>query len=155
MKIAIPATATDLNASVENRLGTAAYLLVIDTDDMSFTAMAGPPPSTGPGAGIQTIATVMGMGATAILAGFISPQIASTLEKNGIEVITPVTGKVVDAAETYRQGGFSPTAGEAPLPGEAKAVPMAERLHAAFQKAARQFFGIVPVLTVMLVGGGL
>ena len=44
MKIAIPATAPNLDAQVEHKLGTAAYLLVIDMDDMSFEAMEGPPP---------------------------------------------------------------------------------------------------------------
>ena len=62
MKIAIPATAPDLGASVENRIGTAAYLLVIDTKDMSFEAVAGPPPSTEAGSGIKMIAMAMGMG---------------------------------------------------------------------------------------------
>ena len=154
MKIAIPATAPDLGASVENRLGTAAYLLVIDTEDMSFEAVAGPPPSTGPGAGIKVIVMVMEMGATAILAGFISPQIASTLEKNGIEVIAPVSGRVMDAAETYRKGGFSRTSGDLQPSNAPVAPPLGSRFREAYQKAARQFFGMVPVLigVVLLVG---
>lgn len=65
MKIAIPAAAPKSDAHVENRLGAAAYLLVIDTEDMSFEAMAVPSPSTGPGSGIKTVAMVMDMGATA------------------------------------------------------------------------------------------
>ncbi len=93
MKIAIPATAPDLGASVENRLGTAAYLLVIDLENLSFEAVAGPPPSAGPGAGIEEVSMVTGMGAKAILAGFISPHIALTLEENGIAVVTPVSGR--------------------------------------------------------------
>ncbi len=154
MKIAIPASAPDLGASVENRLGTASYLLVIDMEDMSFEAVAGPPPSTGPGAGIKTIAMVMGMGATAILAGFISPQIATTLGKNGIEVITPVSGRVMDAVETYRKGGFSKTSGDLQPSNGPLGSPLGSRFHDAFPKAARQFFGMIPVLigVVLLVG---
>ncbi len=51
MKIAVPANAPHLDAQVEHRLGRASYILVIDIDDMSFEAVAGPPPSLGPGAG--------------------------------------------------------------------------------------------------------
>ena len=51
MKIAIPSTTSDMNGEVEQKLGTAAYLLVVETDDMSFEVMAGPPLSAGPGAG--------------------------------------------------------------------------------------------------------
>jgi predicted Fe-Mo cluster-binding NifX family protein len=153
MKIAIPATAPELGANVENRLGAAAYLLVIDMEDMSFEAVSGPPQSAGPGGGIETIAMVVGMGATAILAGFISPQIATTLEKNGIEVITPVSGRVTDAAERYRQGGFSRTRGNL-QPSNGPAAPPGSRFQGAFQKAGKQFFGMVPVLigVVLLVG---
>ena len=47
---------------VEKRLGTAAYLLVVDLDDMSFEAVAGPSPSAGPGAGIEAVSIVLNMG---------------------------------------------------------------------------------------------
>jgi predicted Fe-Mo cluster-binding NifX family protein len=148
MKIAIPATAPDLGARVENRLGTAAYLLIIDTGDMSFEAVAGPPPSAGPGAGIQAISIIMGMGAKTILAGFISPHIAMTLEKNGIAVVTPVSGIVREAIEKYRQGGTiqQPDAQISTQP----VLPILP----AVGKAARQLFSIVPVLigVVLLIG---
>ena len=83
MKITTPATAPDLGARVENRLGTAAYLLVVDLEDMSFEAVAGPPSAAGSVAGIEAVTLAMRMGAMAISAGFISPHIAMTLEKNG------------------------------------------------------------------------
>ena len=148
MKIAIPATAPDLGANVDKRLGTAAYLLVIDLEDMSVEAVAGPSPSAGPAAGIQAVSVVLGMGAKAILAGFISPHIALTLEKNGIAVITPVGGSVLDAIEKYKQGAFSQQSSSQIAE---KANP---QLLPAFRKAARQFFNIIPVLTgvILLVG---
>jgi len=62
MKIAIPAAAPNLDAQVEDKLGTAAYMLVVDIDDMSFEAIGGPPPSHGPGAGIQAVSLMIGMG---------------------------------------------------------------------------------------------
>jgi predicted Fe-Mo cluster-binding NifX family protein len=144
MKIAIPANAPDLGARVENRLGTAPYLLVIDLDDLSFEAVAGPSATGGPGAGIEAISIVTGMGAEAILAGFISPHIALTLEEKGVVVITPVVGSVMDAIEKYRQGARPRMTGRPQQPG----------VQVAFRKALRQFFSIIPVLigVVLLVG---
>jgi predicted Fe-Mo cluster-binding NifX family protein len=144
MKIAIPANAPDLGARVENRLGTAPYLLVIDLDDLSFEAVAGPSATGGPGAGIEAISIVTGMGAEAILAGFISPHIALTLEEKGVVVITPVVGSVMDAIEKYRQGVRPRMTGRPQQPG----------VQVAFRKALRQFFSIIPVLigVVLLVG---
>jgi predicted Fe-Mo cluster-binding NifX family protein len=144
MKIAIPANAPDLGARVENRLGTAPYLLVIDLDDLSFEAVAGPSATGGPGAGIEAISIVTGMGAEAILAGFISPHIALTLEEKGVVVITPVVGSVMDAIEKYRQGVRARMTGRPQQPG----------VQVAFRKALRQFFSIIPVLigVVLLVG---
>jgi len=154
MKIAIPATAPNLDAFVAKRLGTAAYLLVIDTENMSFAAVAGTAPSSGPGSGIKTIAMVMGMGATAILTAFISPHIATTLEKNGIEVIVPVSGRVMDVVETYRKGGFSGISGDSQLSDKPAMASFRSRFQDAFKKSARQFYGMVPVLigVVLLVG---
>ena len=107
MKIGIPATSPNLDAKVENRLGTAAYLLVIDLDDLSFESAAGPSSSAGPAAGIEAISLLTRMGAKTILTGYISPNIELTLRKSGIEVITPVRGTVLDALEKYRQGTLS------------------------------------------------
>lgn len=154
MKIAIPATTPNLEAHVENRLGTAAYLLVIDTEDMSFEAVAVPPRSSGLGSGIQTIAMAMDRGATTILTGFISPHIATTLGKSGIEVIMPVSGRVMDVVERYRKGGFSGISGEPQLSSIPAPLSFRSRFQDAFKKSARQFYGMVPVLigVVLLVG---
>ncbi|BBO70151.1 hypothetical protein DSCA_40810 [Desulfosarcina alkanivorans] len=155
MKIAIPASAPDLGARVENRLGTASYLPVIDMEDLSVEALAGPSAAAGPGAGIEAVSTVTDRGARVILAGFVSPRVALALEKHGIAVITPVDGRVMDVIETYRRGA---------LPGMTEAsrhkdVQMAAlhgpRLLPAFRKAARQFFILIPVLIGVLLLVGL
>ena len=154
MKIAIPANAPDLGARVENRLGTAPYLLVIDIEDMSFEAVDGPPPSAGPGAGIEAVSIVTGMGAKAILTGFISPHIALTLKEIGIDVFTPVSGSVMDAVVKYRLGAFSRTIGDPHQPDAKNASHAGSQWLQAFRKAARQFLNIVPVLigVILLVG---
>lgn len=154
MKIAIPANAPDLGARVENRLGTAPYLLVINIEDMSFEAVAGPPPSAGPGAGIEAVSIVTGMGVKAILAGFISPHIALTLKENGIDVITPVSGSVMDAVVKYRHGALSRVTVDSQQPDVQIVSHAGPQLLQAFRKAAKQFLNIIPMLigVIMLVG---
>ena len=41
MKIAVPSTKPNLDGMVENKLGIAAHVLVIETNDMSFEVLNG------------------------------------------------------------------------------------------------------------------
>lgn len=59
MKIAVPSTKPNLDGMVENKLGIAAHVLVIKTNDMSFEVLNGASRSSRPGAGVQTIALVV------------------------------------------------------------------------------------------------
>lgn len=101
MKIAIPSTRPNLDGNVEYRMGIATYLLVVETDDMSFQAMAGPPHSAGTGAGVQAVSIVLGMDARVVLVGYMAPHISNVLEKQDVEVITQVSGSVTDALNDY------------------------------------------------------
>ena len=76
MKIGIPSTMPDLNGMVENKLGNAAHLLVIETDDMSFKVQDGPSSSAGPGSGVHAVSLIVEMGAKVILVGYVAPYIA-------------------------------------------------------------------------------
>ncbi len=86
---------------VENKLGNAAYLLVVETDDMSFKVQDGPSSSAGPGSGIHAVSLIMDMGAKVILAGYIAPYIASAFEKQGIKIVSRISGSVSTAVAEY------------------------------------------------------
>ena len=150
MKIAVPAREPHLDAVVEHRLGTAAYLLVIDPEDMTFTSVAGPSALTGPGAGIQAVTLVVGLGADTILTGYISPGIAESLQKNGIDVIASVSGIVKDVVAQYRRGELLSPEAEGSRIGQATGVAG----QVAFNQTVRQFFAMLPVLVgvILLVG---
>lgn len=62
MKIAIPSTTPNLNGMVEHKLGSAAYLVIIETEDMSIEVLDGPPPSLGQGAGMARWGRLGGVG---------------------------------------------------------------------------------------------
>lgn len=154
MKIALPAKTPDMAARVENKMGTAPYLLVIDTDNMTFEAIEGLPLSAGPGSGIQAVTRVLGMGAKTLLVGTISPGIAQTLRKSGIEVVTGVNGTVKDAVEKYRRGDFSrpdTTGRKTETETASSRTPLVQD---AFKKTIRQFTSMLPNLSgvILLVG---
>ncbi len=154
MKIAIPASAPNLDARVESRLGTAPYLIVIDMETRAFESVKGPSASSGPGSGIQSITLILGMGAKTILTGYISPDIARTLRQNGIQVVTSVSGSVRNAVDAYNRGEFSPKDNTSRLSIEDKAGSEKPNWHNALQKTAKQFIGMLPVLmgVILLVG---
>jgi len=144
-----------MNAQVENRMGTAPWLLVVDADTLDFKAVEGPSRSAGPGAGIQAVTLVLGMGARVLLAGTLSPGIAATLRKNGIDVITGVSGRVQVVLDQYRRGEWHADG----TPGLKAAAedgfyPGTVRYREALEKTSRQFAGILPVLlgVVLLLG---
>ena len=101
MKIAVSTTAPDLDAQIELKLGTAPYLLIIETETMTFEALEAPLDSAGPEAGIKALALILEQDVRTILTGFISPGIAATLAENDIEVVTGVTGTARIAIKGY------------------------------------------------------
>ncbi|BCS87781.1 NifB/NifX family molybdenum-iron cluster-binding protein [Pseudodesulfovibrio sediminis] len=147
MKIAVPCSEPNLDSKVGRRLGTAAYLLIVETDDMSFEVLDGPPPSSAPGAGVQVISLVVDRGARAILVGYASPHIIKAMRRQGIKVMTDVSGVVRDAVSEFMQSRLKGTT--AVSDGE----PAGEWVEA-IGKGLKQFLNMVPrmVGVVLLLG---
>ena len=145
MKIAMAASAPDMEAQVEGRLGLCPYLLLVDTETMAFEAVRVPQGTGSPGTGVRTVALAVANGACAILAGYVSPSIARTLREHGIEVVTSVSGKAREAVEKYTKGELL---AREPLAGARG------RAAGSLKKSARQFASVLPVLVgvIMLVG---
>jgi predicted Fe-Mo cluster-binding NifX family protein len=150
MKIAVPANAPDLDAPVALKLGTAPWLLIIETDTMAFEALEAPLDSSGPGSGIEALTLILGQGAHTILIGFISPGIAATLADSGIDIVTRVTGSVRTAVEDYLDGQTSMNQKSEPAPGPLSSVRILEAL----KKSVNQLRSMAPVLfgVILLTG---
>ncbi|MFC1877981.1 NifB/NifX family molybdenum-iron cluster-binding protein [Thermodesulfobacteriota bacterium] len=155
MKIAVPADEPSLEARVQNKLGTTPYLLVVDPDDMSFEVLDGPPPSLGSGAGVQALSIVLGKGANVILVGYISPNISKPLQKNGIEVVTSVSGSVREAVMQYKCGGFALAENCGRKSGSKLSAQQNSRWAEALRKTAKQYSTLIPVLTGVILLTGL
>jgi predicted Fe-Mo cluster-binding NifX family protein len=145
MKVAVAAKRPEIDARVETKLGTCAWLLLVETETMDCEALAANAENAGWGAGAATTALIIAHQAEAVIAGFVSPRFAERFRENGIDVVTGVRGTVEEAVRNYLGG----------QPREAPAdAAGARKLHGAVARSARQFASLLPVLlgVVLLVG---
>jgi predicted Fe-Mo cluster-binding NifX family protein len=110
MKIAISATAPNLDASVDPRFGRAPYFIIADTDSMQFEAIENSSAVASGGAGISTAQMIAGKAVQAVLTGSCGPNAYEVLSAAGVQVITGASGKVRDAILSFKQGRLMPPA---------------------------------------------
>jgi predicted Fe-Mo cluster-binding NifX family protein len=104
MKIAITATASNLDADINPRFGRCQYFVIADPDTMEFEALENSGATAGGGAGIATAQTLAGKNIEAVLTGNCGPNAYEVLAAAGIKVITGVSGKVREAIQSYKSG---------------------------------------------------
>jgi len=107
MKIAVSAMGATLDAEVDPRFGRCKYLIFVDSDTMEFEAQDNASSTAGGGAGIATGQVVVNKDVQVVLTGNIGPNAHNVLSQAGIQVMTGVSGKVRDAIEAYKSGGFN------------------------------------------------
>ena len=78
--------------------------MVVDTDDMSFTALENPGVTMGSGAGIQAAQVVSGAGVEAIVAGNFGPNAHQALSAAGIKIYLGAGGTVRQIVEMLKNG---------------------------------------------------
>ncbi|MGD8764605.1 MAG: NifB/NifX family molybdenum-iron cluster-binding protein [Desulfobacteraceae bacterium] len=103
MKIAVSAEGPDLTAQVGHRLGTAPYLIIVDTQTMAFEAVSNPAAGSKGGAGVMAVVLCISKDVDAVLTGSCSPTAMRYLSENGIDVQTGISATVADALEQYKK----------------------------------------------------
>ena len=104
MKIAITATASNLDADIDPRFGRCQYFIIADPDTMEFETLENSGAAAGGGAGIATAQTLAGKNIETVITGNCGPNAYETLMAAGIKVITGVSGKVREAIKSYKSG---------------------------------------------------
>ena len=104
MKIAVSATGLDLDAQVDPRFGRCQCFIIIDPDTMQFESIENSNAIASGGAGISAAQVIVSKGVEAVLTGNCGPNAYQVLSPAGIKVITGVSGKVRDAAQSYKPG---------------------------------------------------
>ena len=111
MKVAVTSRGTTLDDAVDPRFGRCAHFVIVETDDMSFEAVANSNAAAGGGAGIQSAQLVSEKDAKVVLTGNCGPNAFRTLEAAGIQVVIGAGGTVREAVEEYKAGRLKSTGG--------------------------------------------
>jgi predicted Fe-Mo cluster-binding NifX family protein len=110
MKIAVSATAPDLDAEVDPRFGRCQYFIIVDPQSMEFEALDNANAMASGGAGISSAQMIAGKGVEAVLTGNCGPNAYQTLSEAEIQIITGVSGSIKDAIKAYKVGKLQPDA---------------------------------------------
>ena len=132
LKIAVSATADNMDAMVDARFGRCAYFVIVEVEGdeiKSHEVVENPGVTAMGGAGIQAAQTVANKGVEVVITGNIGPNAFNVLSETRIKVVTGVGGITVrDAVQKYLKGelketktptitGFGPTTGSGVGPG--------------------------------------
>jgi len=104
MKLAVTATGPGLDADVDPRFGRCKYFIFVNPDTLEFKAVENTP--AGGGAGIAAGQLLASHGAQVLLTGDCGPNAYQVLSAANIQVITGISGKVMDAINAYKAGQF-------------------------------------------------
>ena len=109
MRIAITSTGKELESNLDPRFGRAAYILIFETDDMSFEVFDNENAALGGGAGIQSAQLIAAKGAKALITGHCGPNAMQTLFAAGVQVYLGQVGTVQGLVDKYKNGQLTPT----------------------------------------------
>jgi predicted Fe-Mo cluster-binding NifX family protein len=104
MKVCISSTANNLEAQLDPRFARCAYLLIVDADTLQFTAIPNEASGATGGAGIQAAQTIAGKEVKTVLTGNVGPNAFKALSAAGIEIITGVSGSIIEVLEKFNSG---------------------------------------------------
>jgi predicted Fe-Mo cluster-binding NifX family protein len=104
VRIAVSATGPNLDSQIDPRFGRCQYLLIVDSESMSFEAVENAAAIAPGGAGIEAAELVAKMGAMAVITGDCGPNAYQVLSAAGIDVFAGVSGSIREAVERFRRG---------------------------------------------------
>jgi predicted Fe-Mo cluster-binding NifX family protein len=112
MKIAVTSTGKDLQATLDERFGRAAFFIVVDPDTLEYRIVENTQNLSLPqGAGIQAARTIIENGAEALITGFCGPKAFRVLDAAGVRIFTGASGPVDKVIEAFKEGRLSEARG--------------------------------------------
>jgi predicted Fe-Mo cluster-binding NifX family protein len=109
MKIAISATAGNLDTTLDPRFGRCPYFVILDSETMQFETIPNIALSAVGGAGIQAAQVVASKGVKVLITGNVGPNAFQALSATGIKVVTGAFGTVREVVEKYKHGELKDT----------------------------------------------
>lgn len=112
MKIAVTSQGRELSSQIDPRFGRAAYVIIVDTESMAFTALDNSANAGSfKGAGIQAATMIHDHGARVLITGYCGPKAFATLQAAEIKVVSDATGTVAETVEQFKNGAVRYTTG--------------------------------------------
>ena len=111
MKIAVSATADNLDAMIDPRFGRCQYFIIADSETDKYEVIENSNAKASGGAGIQSAQLISNKGVKIVLTGNCGPNAFQTLKTAGIDVIVEVSGTIKNAIEKYKTGELKSTQG--------------------------------------------
>ena len=105
MKVAISATGSALNASVDRRFGRCPWFLFVDGASLNYEAIENKSADDSSGAGTACAQLVLEKGADAVISGQVGPNAFEALKQGGIKIFVAPEGMSVREALTKYQNG--------------------------------------------------
>jgi len=109
LKVALSATAGNLDSQIDPRFGRCQYFVIVDTDTMNIEALPNMAAGAMGGAGIQAAQTIANKGVQTVLTGSVGPNAFQALSAAGISIITGVFGTIREAVEKFKSGQLQKT----------------------------------------------
>lgn len=106
MRVCITTAGEGLDAPVDDRLGRARYLVIVETDTMETETVHNPGSAADHGAGIQAAQMVARTGASTLLAANCGPKAFEVFRGAGIDVYGGATGTARTAVEAFLAGAL-------------------------------------------------
>lgn len=102
MKIAVTSQGPDLESAVDQRFGRCPYVVIVETEDMSFEAVANPFAEESGGVGPRLAALLSERGVQAVLLEDCGPHATEALETAGIRMVGLCADTVGKAVEAFK-----------------------------------------------------
>ena len=104
MRIAVSAADGDVSSRVDERLGRAAWFVIVDTKKEGFESVRNPGVGEQCGAGPKAAEILAAQEVDCVLTGHCGPNAFQALTAFGIDVVVGVEGTVEDAVERFNRG---------------------------------------------------
>lgn len=105
MKIAFTTSGNEISAPLDSRFGRAPKFLIYDLDHNSFELVDNAQNlNAAQGAGIQSAAIVVRLGAQILITGHCGPKAFHVLQTAGIRVFNTDAQTIAEALELYKEG---------------------------------------------------
>jgi predicted Fe-Mo cluster-binding NifX family protein len=122
MKLCITSTGKTLESRIDERLGRAAYFLIVDTESKEFHAVRNTALTAGRGAGVVAAQILSDVGAEALLTGMVGPNAFQALKAAGIKVYEGASGTdtAATALDKFTEGRYREASGPSGEPGRGR-----------------------------------